>query len=274
MAAQGALTEVYLARPEGSGPRLAAPYAIKMLKRECEGDGRAAAMLRREALVGRAISHPHLVSILSANVSRPPYYLVMPWLTGRTLAARLGADGPLGVPEAIWIARQVAEALGALAEAGWMHGDVKPSNIFLSPEGHVTLLDLGFAQRIGRSDPASERCLTGTANYMAPEAFLTTLPVDMRSDLYSLGAVLLEMLTGRPPFSGSNPEELSRQHREARAAGLKAVAARMPEGAASLLRQLLAKQPLRRPQSPREVVERLVPLEIATLQARLAALPD
>jgi len=270
-AAQGRFTEVYLARPVWSDPQVAASYAIKVLKPEWGADPRTLAILRREGLAGRMVSHPHLVSILSANTAESPYYVVMPWLTGTTLAARLTSGPRLAGCESLWITRQVADALQALHEAGWMHGDVKPSNIFLSPEGHATLLDLGFARRTNGADPAVERCLSGTWHYMAPETFSHALGADIRSDLYSLGAVWFEMLAGRPPFHGSSAAELSQQHREARPEGLEDVVRQLPADAGRLLRQMLAKQPVRRPQTPQEVIEHLVAAEIATLADRFAA---
>jgi len=216
------------------------------------------------------VSHPHLISILSAAVASPPYYVVMPWLAGTTLAGMLASGEAVAWPVALWITRQVAEGLDALHGAGWMHGDVKPGNIFLSPEGHATLLDLGFARRSGGEEPAVERCVTGTWHYMAPERFSSRSRADARSDLYSLGVVLFEMLSGRTPFVGASAAELAQQHREARVAGLAEVAAPLPGDARTLLRQMLAKDPLRRPQTPREVVDRLVAAEIGSLAERLA----
>jgi serine/threonine-protein kinase len=188
-----------------------------------------------------------------------------------TLSARFAHGPELTGCEALWITRQVADALLALHEAGWMHGDVKPGNIFLSPEGHATLLDLGFARRTDGSDPAVEQCLSGTWHYMAPETFSRTLGVDIRSDLYSLGAVWFQMLAGRPPFQGSSAAELSRRHREDRPEGLAEVVKQLPADAGRLLREMLSKQPVRRPQTPQEVIERLVAAEIATLADRFAA---
>lgn len=267
-AADGRFTEVYLARPAESAEATSASYAIKMLKRQWEADPRAVQTIRREAVAGRSISHPHLISVLSANTTAAPYYVVMPWLSGETLGKRVVDRGPLEIPEALWIGRQVADALGAMHAAGWMHGDVKPDNIFVSPEGHATLLDLGFARPSDRTQPSVEQCLTGTGHYLAPEALVPGLGLDIRSDLYSLGATLLEMLSGQPPFDGSSAAELARQHRQARPAQLDEVTRRLPADAALLLREILAKEPLRRPQSPAEVVRRLVRAEIATLGDR------
>jgi serine/threonine protein kinase len=149
-----------------------------------------------------------------------------------------------------------------------MHGDVKPSNIFLSPEGHVTLLDLGFARRIDRPDPGLERWLTGTYHYMAPEVLTADMPVDIRSDIYSLGVVIYEMLTGRVPFQGHDPGELARQHRGIRVPDVRRLVPDVPAEAAALVREMVAKEPLRRPQTPRELIERLIAVEIATFAHR------
>ncbi len=270
-AAEGRFTEVYRARPAGSDPHMAPSYAIKMLRTEWEANPRIVAILRREALAGRMVSHPHLVSILSSNAVTAPYHVVMPWLTGMTLSARLARGPVLAACEAVWITRQVANALQALHEAGWMHGDVKPSNVFLSPGGHATLLDLGFARRTDGSDPAVEQCLSGTWHYMAPETFSHTLVVDIRSDLYSLGAVWFQMLAGRPPLGGASAAELSQRHREDRPEGLAEVVKQLPADAGQLIREMLSKQPVRRPQTPQEVIERLVAAEIATLADRFVA---
>ena len=118
-----------------------------MLRPRWKDDPRAIGLLQREALVGQTVSHPHLVPILAAHVLESPRLLVMPWLEGASLAVRLANGQQYGVPEALWIARQTAEALDALHQAGWMHGDVAPGNIHLSPTGHVTLLDFNFARR-------------------------------------------------------------------------------------------------------------------------------
>jgi serine/threonine-protein kinase len=283
LAGEGPLARVYRARPAVGVANRAADYALKTLRPPWEDDPRAISLLRREAVVGRTVSHPHLISILAAGISAPPYYLVMPWLTGTTLA-RLGKSGkrktesgPLGSPlsafhfplsAVFWIARQVAEALDALCAAGWMHGDVKPSNIFVGPDAHVTLLDLGFARRIDRPDTGLERWLTGTYRYISPEALSPAMSVDIRSDIYSLGVVIYEMLAGRVPFQGRDPGELARQHRGCRAPELKRLVPDVPAEAAALVHAMLAKEPLRRPQTPRELIERLIAMEIATFSHR------
>lgn len=265
--AAGAVTCVWRARPDGA---VVSPpgYAVKVLRKEWESNPHAVALIRREALVGRRVAHPHLIPVLAAGISSPPYYVVMPWLRGATLAEWLVRHCRLDPPLAFWLARQTAEALGALHRAGWMHGDVKPENIFVSPEGHVTLLDLGFARRTDGSERPAACRLVGTSYYLAPELAGKPPRGDIRSDLYSLGVVLFEMLAGRRPFEANGPAEVCEHHRQTPAPDLRPLAPELPEDAYHLVRQLLAKEPLRRPADPAEVAARLVALEIATFTAR------
>ncbi|MGD0901076.1 MAG: serine/threonine-protein kinase [Thermoguttaceae bacterium] len=283
LAAEGSWAQVYCARPAGSPPDSPAAYAVKTLRPDRQGDATALGLLAREALAGRSVSHPHLISILEVQLRQAPPLVVMPWLEGATLAARLAAGWGPDLPEALWIARQAAEALAALDSAGWIHGDIKPSNLFVSPEGHVTLLDLGFARHRGDAPhrgatmlrmvpgPAAGRCLIGTPYYLAPECFSDSLGPDIRSDLYSLGIVLYELLSGRLPFERQDLAGLANQHKRTAPVRLGRLAPHLPLEVARLVHEMLAKDPLRRPQAPGEVVGRLVGLEIATFTERVAA---
>jgi eukaryotic-like serine/threonine-protein kinase len=267
LVAAGGLTRIYRARPAGSARDLPAPYALKMLRPRWYGDPRAVGLLRREAMIGRSLSHPHVISVLAASVTRPPYYVVMPWLSGSTLKARLFAQQTLPLHVALAVARQVAMGLAALDRAGWMHGDVTPANVSIAPEGHVTLLDLGFARRRDEIGSAVDRCVMGTWTYIAPEMITSALRSDIRSDIYSLGAVLYEMLSGHPPFQAVEPAELARQHRQAVPKPLRDLLPCLPLDVAYLVHRMLAKEPLRRPQSPADVVDQLVRLEIDAFSA-------
>lgn len=252
----GTMAEVYLAAPRGNAADTAACYAVKVLKPRWENEPAAVGLFAREAQVGSAVSHPHLVPVLDWNLRRPPYHLVMPHLPGATLARRLAVEPRPALPVALWIARQAAQALEALRAAGWTHADVKPSNIFVSPEGHVTLIDLGYARRTDET-AAADRPVTGTPGYMAPELLAAPPTADIRSDLYSLGVVLCEMLAGEPPREGRN--------------ALEAAAPRLPPSVVALARRLLAEEPRRRPQTPAELVTQLARLEIETFAERIPA---
>ncbi len=260
---ESALARVYSARPADAPGSQPANYVVKALRKEWWRDPQAIEMQRRAVWVGRQISHPHLLPVLSANVQQAPFYFVTPKLAGCSLAAILKQGTRLPIPMSLWIIRQVAEALAALHDATQMiHSDVKPSNIIVSAEGHATLIDLGFAYSASEARHWSSRPVTGTLNYIAPEAVTSSLAVDASSDLYSLGVTLYETLTGHVPFSAKSPDELVRMHREAKPTCVRDMQPRLPKPVASLVHRLLSKDPLRRPGSATAVAEELLRLEI------------
>jgi serine/threonine-protein kinase len=266
--AEGAFSRVYRARPAGFSTNQPADYAVKVLRERCQNEPLAMEMLRREAALGANLSHPHLVPVLDASVSSPPYYLVMPRLEGISLRTALADGEPLIVPHALWIARQVAEAMGAMHAWRWLHGDIKPANIFVAPSGHVTLLDLGMARRMDRPGHMIDRPVTGTFHYIAPELVTSVMAADQRSDIYSLGVTLYRSLTGRLPFTAESIDELVRAHRELAVPDLRRFRPQLPRTVCQLIREMLAKQPIRRPQNAGELVARLMELEIETFAER------
>jgi eukaryotic-like serine/threonine-protein kinase len=262
----GSFATVFAAWAGGRSPSRA-PYAVKLLDSRWERDASVVGFLRREAKAGRRARSRRLISVLATHVADPPYYLVMPRLSGVTLARRIDV-GPIDLPVALWIARQAAEALAALAAAGWMHGDVSPANIVVDHRGHATLIDLGFARPLDEIGSAAERPLMGTVEYVSPETITSAFAADARSDFYSLGAVLYRMLTGRAPYPARDLAELATQHRQREALDVRTLAPHVPREVARLVHELLAKEPLRRPQSAGELIERLAGLEIACFGAR------
>ena len=226
--AKGNFTRVYQARPAGWCPQnQPAAYVVKVLRKEWWRDPQAIEMQRREAWVGSKVSHPNLLPVLSASVQEPPFYLVTPKVEGVPLvAAHRRSEGRCAVPLALWIARQVADGLDALFEAtGMIHTDVKPANILVSPAGHATLIDFGFVQTPAEASHWATRPLAGTLAYIAPEMVTSTLAAGPRSDIYSLGVTLYEMLTGRRPWESDDPGELATLHREAKPADIRELAA-------------------------------------------------
>jgi serine/threonine-protein kinase len=268
---EGNFTRVYQARPAeavaglseaGDNPRTSA-YVVKVLRNQWWRDPQAIEMQRREAWVGGKVSHPNLLPALSASVQEPPFYVVTPKLEGMPLSQMLFQQERLAVPLALWIGRQVAEGLDALFEAtGMIHTDVKPANILVSPTGHATLIDFGFVQTPTEASQWATRPLVGTLAYIAPEMVTSALAAGPRSDIYSLGVTLYEMLSGRRPWDSDDPGELATLHREAKPADIRTMRPDVPEPVAKLVHAMLAKDPLRRPSSARELATRLVRLEI------------
>jgi eukaryotic-like serine/threonine-protein kinase len=262
---QGSLAEVYRARPVGSPANQPAAYALKMLRPCWQDDAVAIELLQREALAAQSVVNPHVISILTAFVGESPRLLVMPWLEGASIRDRLKTGQKFSVHKTLWVARQTAEALVALHAAGWTHGDVTPANIHVSPVGHVTLLDLSFARRSDEIGSAADRPILGTCSYIAPEFLVSALRPDIRSDLFSLGAVLFEMLCGQTPYRGRSLAELAIEYQQSPPRDLAKLTPETPREIIQLVKQMIAHDPIRRPSSPQELLDRLIPLEIAAM---------
>ncbi len=188
----GPMTAVYAARAMATDK----PCAVKLLRHDWEDQTNAVKLLQREARAGLSVRHPHLVRVTHANVTAPPYFLVMDLLPGESLRRRLRRDYRLNVSDAVWIVRQMAEALAAMHGAGFLHGDIKPDNLRLTGDGTAVLIDLGFAHRLGEN-AAYMRAgyVLGTANYLPPELCDEEPTEAFGSDMFSLGVTFFEILT-------------------------------------------------------------------------------
>lgn len=258
---EGALTRVYLAEHEASAG--AAAHAIKTLKKEWWNDPRAIELQRREAWVGRRVNHPNVLPVLAAHVAVPPFYLVTPRIAGESAATVL-RSGRLKLSQALWIARQTAEGLDAIhTQTGMLHGDVKPANVMVGPDGHVTLIDLGFCQGPNEVRSWTDQPVLGSLAYLAPERVTSAHALGPPSDLYSLGVTLYELLAGRLPLEADEPGRMIEMHRQEKPPCIRSARAGVPKPVGSLVHRLLAKDPLRRPASAAEVARELVRLEIA-----------
>src|SRR6202012_2669899 len=187
------------------------------------------------------LNHPHVVSVIDAGeeplededdelgAAGTPY-IVLEYVDGETLKSAIRRDGPLEIPQALAYAIEVARALGAAHERQIVHRDVKPHNILVSPEGGAKITDFGIARTLSEEGLAMAGRVLGTTDYVSPEQALGQ-PVTGQSDLYSLGVVLYEMLTGEVPFHGDNQVAVAMQHvREE----IPDVRARRPEVSAAL----------------------------------------
>ncbi|HSP14120.1 MAG TPA: protein kinase [Thermoanaerobaculia bacterium] len=198
----GGMGEVYRARDT----RLSRDVAIKILPAEFASDASMRQRFEREAKTISALNHPHICTLHDVGRENDLHYLVMEYCEGRTLAHRL-ERGALPIDEVLEYGIQIAEALSSAHRAGIVHRDLKPSNIMLTKSG-VKLLDFGLAKQQGRSRDDKDTTpldgqLVGTVQYMAPEV-LNGQEADARSDIFSLGLALYEMLTGKPAFSGTS----------------------------------------------------------------------
>jgi serine/threonine-protein kinase len=261
---RGHWCEVLAARPAHStGPCL---YALKRLLPEWCDNELAVATLRCEAELGRQVSNRHVISILDSSLRAAPFFLVMPRLWGATWAQRLSAGEKTSLPVNLWRARQVAEGLSALHSQGYLHGDIKPSNLWISDQSHVTLLDLGFARTQQQAASVHDRCFVGTLLYAAPETLVSAFRPDVRSDIYSLGVTLYEVLAGRLPYEALDAGELINLQRSTQPPPLRVLAPHIPTSVARLVHSMLAHDPIRRPQNPAELIESLLQLEVATFR--------
>ncbi len=250
----GAMATVY----DGVDERTGAPVAIKVPDPETLADPALAQRFLREGRVGLAVRHPRVAATLDVGLDRDVHFLVMERLDGETLAARV-SRGPLSVAEAVSYARQLADALAALHAQGVVHRDVKPSNVFLvagsGPSERVRLLDLGVAHAAHEDALTASRAVLGTSRTMAPEQARGERAT-AASDLYALGAVLFEMLTGAPVFRG-NDLAIRRAHLATPAPRVRSLRPDAPDDLDELVDVMLAKDPSRRPPSAAHVRERL-----------------
>jgi serine/threonine protein kinase len=275
LVAEGSLSSVFRARAAASQGRISstAQYVVKMLVESWQEDSAAIASIRQEARVGQSVSHRHVAPVLSVHVHRAPFYVVLPWLEGANVKCHLSRCGRFEPAFALWIARQAAEALEALHTAGYTHNDVNPSNLFLASNGHVTLLDMSCSRRLNDAmeltEPAlAENTILGTPMYLAPEVF-NGKHADARSDLYGLGMTLFEMLAGQLPPMPHKVANLVAFKREATFPNVRNYAPDVPLSVAHFVQESTAHEPLRRPQTAREMIDRFMRLEIATLRQRV-----
>jgi eukaryotic-like serine/threonine-protein kinase len=202
----GGMADVYLAEDQELGRRV----ALKLLDDRHASDDQFVERFRREAQSAAGLNHPNIVSIFDRGRAEGTYYIAMEYLDGRTLKELLVRNGPTPIPIAIDYARQILGALSFAHRNGIVHRDIKPHNIIVGGDGRLKVTDFGIA-RSGTSQMTEAGSIVGTAQYLSPEQ-ARGAPVDPRSDLYSLGIVLYEMLTGKVPFTGDTPVEIAMKH--------------------------------------------------------------
>jgi len=241
----GGMAEVYRAYH----PQLDRHVAVKVLRSDLVSDEGFLARFRREARAIAALRHPNIVQVYDLNVQDGVYYMVMELLEGDTLKSHLhdyqmcGERMPMG--EIARIVLDVLDGLGYAHAEGVIHRDIKPSNILLTRRGEVVLADFGIAQMAGETQHTASGALLGTLEYVAPEQGLEG-QCDGRSDLYSLGIVFYEMLTGRTPFRADTPLAILLKHLKDPLPHLRAFSPRIPKCVERVVVKALAKDPEKR----------------------------
>ncbi len=201
------------------------PVAIKLMHREIATDSDQLERFRREARAVAQLNHPNVVSVIDAGEEPVPEaertgegegeagtpYIVLEYVDGETLKTVIRRDGPLEIPQALAYAIEIARALGAAHERQIVHRDVKPHNVLIDPEGGAKITDFGIARSLSEEGLTMAGRVLGTTDYVSPEQALGQ-PVTPQSDLYSLGIVLYEMLTGDVPFHGDSPVAVAMKH--------------------------------------------------------------
>ncbi|MBK8995180.1 MAG: serine/threonine protein kinase [Myxococcales bacterium] len=260
-----------LRRPLGEGgvgvvweadSALFGPVAVKLLRSELARDPDAVERFAAEARSAAAISHPHVIAIydIGATIDEVPFF-VMELCDGETLESVVASRGAVGFEYACELSCQVLGALAAAHDHGIVHRDLKPGNIMVvhpEPDKHeVKVLDFGIACRVSSEPATPAGKVYGTPSYMAPEQILGRA-VDQRVDLYAVGAILYELLTGRRPFQGRNDAEIMTHVLQRPPMPLRAYDRTLPAALEELIRRCLSKDPARRPASAKELLGELV----------------
>jgi serine/threonine-protein kinase len=236
------------------------PVAIKVLKPELASSLWSGRFLREIQIASR-LQHPHVLPLYDSGEAGDLLYYVMPFVAGESLRARLNREGMLAVTEAVRLAREVADGLSHAHELGIVHRDIKPENILLSG-GHALVCDFGIARAVrlaAEETPTQPGLAIGTPLYMSPEQSAGMGDLDARSDIYSLGCLLFEMLAGEPPFRGPTPLAIMAAHSTGRIPSLRRIRGDVPPRIEAVVMRAMAKRPEQRFAGAAELLATLDP---------------
>ena len=241
--ARGGMADVFLARDL----LLDRPVAIKVLFDQFSKDQQFVERFRREAQRAANLNHPNIVSVFDWGEESGTYFIVMEYVEGRSLAEIIRTEGSIHPDKVAEISSEVAAALSFAHRNGIVHRDVKPGNVLVAPNGHIKVADFGIARALAnvQSELTQAGTVMGTATYISPEQ-AQGMEVDPRSDLYSLGVMIYEMLSGHPPFTGETPVAVAYQHVQDSPISLRVAGVSVAESLEAVTMKLLAKNPVNR----------------------------
>lgn len=264
----GGMAEVFLARDV----RLDRKVALKLLHPAFACDPEFVERFRREAGAAARLSHPHAVHIYDCGYADGRHFIAMEYVEGHSLKDVIRAEAPLPPLRVIALAREVLSALDHAHQAGIVHRDVKPQNIIIDRTGRAKVADFGIARATGDGQMTETGAILGTALYLSPEQ-ATGEPVTPASDLYSVGVMMYEMATGRPPFNGDNAIALGMMHVHRTPPPPRGLVPGLPEGLEAVILKALSKSPSDRYASAAEFIDALDALTATASLARTAAAP-
>ncbi|PYP40669.1 MAG: hypothetical protein DMD43_08065, partial [Gemmatimonadetes bacterium] len=227
----------------------------------------------REIDIAARLSHPHILTLIDSGEADGLLFYIMPFVQGESLRDRMSRSGRLPVDEALQIARHVAQALGYAHQHGVVHRDIKPENVMLY-EGEAMVTDFGIAKAVsaaGSDNITQTGSTVGTPAYMSPEQASGESDLDGRSDLYSLGCMVYEMLAGAPPFAGSNPQAVIMKRFSEKPASLRAACPGLPESVERAVMKALERRPEDRFATTMEFAQAIAVAGITTPPGRVAA---
>ncbi len=264
----GGMATVYLARDD----ELRRPVAVKVLAENLAGDGSFRERFVREARLAARLSHPNVVQVFDAGESEGRPYIVMEYVPGETLGALLRERGQLYPDEAVGLGRQACAGLQHAHDAGLVHRDVKPQNLLLREDGLLKVADFGIARAAEATALTQIGAVLGTAAYLSPEQ-ASGEEVTGAADLYSLGAVLYELLTGRPPYEFETLTELAAKQTQGAIVPVRDLEPAVPDAVEAVVMRCLARDPRFRPPSAAALAQELGSASTEPLPALAATVP-
>ena len=237
-----------------------AKIALKLIRPEIAADKKTIERFRNELKTARDISHKNICRMYDLNKEEGSYYITMEYVEGQDLKSLVRQTGQLAIPTTISIAKQVCEGLSEAHKLGTVHRDLKPSNIMIDKEGNARIMDFGIARSLKAKGITDAGVMIGTPEYMSPEQ-VDGKEVDQRSDIYSLGVILYEMVTGQVPFEGETPLSVALKHKSKIPPNPRDINYRIPEDLAHVILKCMEKDSEERYQGAEELFSELTRIE-------------